>query len=95
MEQRTHGFDVWQDPMITLRVPKLFDLKADPFERADKEGMGYGRWRMDRIYLLVPAQAFVTRYIQSLVEFPPRQRPGSFNLESVLQKLTAPPQGVN
>ena len=95
MEQRAEGFDVWQDPMITLRVPKLFDLKADPFERADKEGMGYGRWRIDRIYLLVPAQAFVTRYIQSLVEFPPRQRPGSFNLESVLQKLTAPPQGVN
>jgi arylsulfatase len=95
MEQRSHGFDVWQDPMITLRVPKLFDLKADPFERADKEGMGYARWRIDRIYLLVPAQAFVTRYIQSLVEFPPRQRPGSFNLESVLQKLTAPPQGVN
>jgi hypothetical protein len=43
----------------------------------------------------VPAQVFVTRYIQSLVEFPPRQRPGSFNLESVLQKLTTPPQGVN
>ena len=60
MEQRTHGFDVWQDPMVTLRVPKLFDLRADPFERGDKEGMGYDRWRIDRVFLLVPAQVFVT-----------------------------------
>jgi arylsulfatase len=81
--------------MVTLRVPKLFDLKADPFERADKEGMGYGRWRIDRIYLLVPAQAFVGRFIKTLAEFPPRQRPASFNLESVLQKLSTPPQGAN
>ena len=95
MEQRAHGFDVWQDPMVTLRVPKLFDLKADPFERGDHEGMGYNRWRIYRIFLLVPAQVFVNRYIQSLVEFPPRQRPGSFNLEGVLDKLMTPPQGVN
>jgi hypothetical protein len=64
MEQRKHGFDVWQDPMVTLRVPKLFDLRADPFERADHEGMGYGRWRIDRIYLLVPAQVYVERIHQ-------------------------------
>ena len=95
MEQRSHGFDVWQDPMVTLRVPKLFDLRADPFERGDHEGMGYDRWRIDRVFLLVPAQVFVKRYIQSLVEFPPRQRPGSFNLEGVLNKLTRPPEGVN
>ena len=81
--------------MVTLRVPKLFDLRADPFERADKEGMGYARWRIDRVFLLVPAQAFVNRFIQTLVEFPPRQKPGSFNLEGVLDKLTRPPQGVN
>ncbi len=70
MEQRSHGFDVWQDPMVTLRVPKLFDLKADPFERADKEGMGYGRWRIDRIYLLVPAQAYVGRLHQDAGRVP-------------------------
>ena len=95
MEQRAHGFDVWQDPMITLRVPKLFDLRADPFERADHDGIEYGRWRIDRIFLLVPAQAFVRNYLKTLVEFPPRQRPGSFNLDDVLQKLTQPPQGAN
>ena len=95
MEQRSHGFDVWQDPMVTLRVPKLFDLRADPFERADHEGMGYARWRIDRIFLLVPAQAFVGNYIKTLAEFPPRQKPGSFNLQGVLDKLTTPPEGVN
>jgi arylsulfatase len=95
MEQRSHGFDVWQDPMVTLRVPKLFDLRADPFERGDHEGMGYARWRIDRVFLLVPAQAYVGRYIQTLAAFPPRQRPGSFNLQGVLDKLMSPPQGVN
>jgi len=49
--------------------------------------MGYGRWRLDRIYLLVPAQAFVGRFIKTLVEFPPRQKPASFNLDSLMAKL--------
>ena len=89
MEQRAHGFDVWQEPMVTLRLPKLFDLRADPFERGDHEGMGYPRWRIDRVFLLVPAQEYVANYIQTLVEFPPRQRPASFNLDAVLTKLTA------
>jgi arylsulfatase len=57
--------------------------------------MGYGRWRIDRIYLLVPAQVYVNEFIKTLVEFPPRQKPGSFNLEGVLQKLTSPPQSAN
>ena len=78
-----------------LRLPKLFNLRGDPFERADHEGMGYPRWRIDRAFMLVPAQVFVSRYIQSLVEFPPRQKPGSFNLQGVLDKLKRPPQGVN
>jgi arylsulfatase len=89
MEQRAHGFDVWQEPMVTLRLPKLFNLRTDPFERADHEGMGYAKWRIDRAYALVPAQAYVGEYLKTLQEFPPRQRPGSFNLDAILQKLTA------
>ncbi len=89
MEQRSHGFDVWQDPMVTLRVPKLFSLRADPFERADHEGMGYGRWRIDRVYALVPAQVFVGQWLQSFKEFPPRQKPGSFSIGDAMEKLTA------
>jgi arylsulfatase len=89
MEQRSHGFDVWQDPMVTLRVPKLFSLRSDPFERADHEGMGYGRWRIDRVFLLAPAMGYVGEWIQSMKEFPPRQAPGSFNLSQVMDKLRA------
>jgi arylsulfatase len=89
MEQRAHGFDVWQEPLVILRVPKLFNLRADPFERADHEGMGYARWRIDRIYGLVPAQVFVRSWLESFKEFPPRQKPGSFNLGDAMEKLTA------
>jgi arylsulfatase len=89
MEQRALGFDVWQDPMVTLRLPKLFDLRADPFELGDQEAIGYARWRIDRVFLLVPAQAYVARYLQSFRDFPPRQPPGSFSLDQVMAKMRA------
>jgi arylsulfatase len=87
MEQRAHGFDVWQDPFVTLRFPKLLNLRTDPFERADHEGMGYGQWRAERMFALAPAQLFIRNYLQSFQEFPPRQKPGSFNLGDALDKL--------
>lgn len=87
LEQRAHGFDVWQEPFVALRFPKLFNLRTDPFERADHEGMGYGRWRAERMFALAPAQAFVGKWIQSFSEFPPRQKPGSFNLGDAMDKL--------
>ncbi|TLD43611.1 MAG: Arylsulfatase [Candidatus Jettenia ecosi] len=86
-EQREHGFKVWQEPLATLRVPKLFNLRSDPFERADHEAADYPRWRIERLFLLLPAQAFVGQYLQTFKEFPPRQKPGSFNLDRVLEKL--------
>ena len=88
MEQRSHGFDVWQEPFVTLRLPKLFNLRTDPFERADHEGMGYGYWRINRAYVLAPAQAYVGKYLQSFADFPPRQKPGSFNLGDAMSKMT-------
>jgi len=92
-EQRAHSFDVWEEPMVTLRVPRLFDLRGDPFERADHDGIDYPRWRLERVFLLVPAQAFVGQFLQTFREFPPRQRPGSFNLDRVMQSLQNPNQG--
>jgi len=89
MEQRSHGFDVWQEPFVTLRLPKLFNLRTDPFERADHEGMGYGYWRINRAYVLAPAQAYVGKYLESFKDFPPRQKPGSFNLGDAMSKMTA------
>ena len=88
MEQRQHGFNVWEEPLIPLRVPKLIDLHADPLERSPEEGIDYNHWRIDRVFLLVPAQAFVGQWLQSFAQFPPRQKPASFNLDEVLQKLT-------
>jgi arylsulfatase A-like enzyme len=88
MEQRAHGFDVWQDPLITLRVPKLMDLHADPFERGQDEAIDYAHWRIDRVFLLTPAQAIVGQWLGSFRQFPPRQKPASFNLDQVMQELT-------
>jgi len=89
MEQRSHGFDVWQEPFVPLRLPKIINLRSDPFERAEHESIGYSRWRIDRTYLLVPAQEFVAKYIATFKEFPPSQKVGSFSLDAVLERLTA------
>jgi arylsulfatase len=89
LEQRAHGMDTWQDPLTELRLPKLFNLRSDPFEIADHEAIGYGKWRFDRLFALVPAQAFVADWLATLQEFPPRQEPGSFSLSQVMDKLTA------
>jgi arylsulfatase len=89
LEQRGHGFDVWQEPFVALRLPKLFNLRTDPFERADHEGMGYPQWRIDRAFLVAPAGAYVANWLQSFREFPPRQKPGSFNLDRVMEAVTS------
>ncbi|MFN0010090.1 MAG: arylsulfatase [Phycisphaerales bacterium] len=86
-EQRAHGFDVWQEPFTPLRLPKLFNLRSDPFEAADHQAIGYPRWRIDRVFLLVPAQEYVAKFLATFKEFPPSQKPGSFSLDAVLESL--------
>jgi arylsulfatase A-like enzyme len=86
-EQRSHGFDVWQDPFVPLRLPKLFNLRSDPFEAADHESMDYERWRVEHAFVLVPAQQYVGRFLATFQEFPPSQKPGSFSLDGVLEAL--------
>jgi arylsulfatase len=86
-EQRAHGLEVWQDPLVTLRFPKLFNLRRDPFERADHETIGYAQWRMERLFMLAPGAAYVGKFLGTFREFPPRQKPGSFNLDRVLESL--------
>jgi arylsulfatase len=87
LEQRAEGLKVWQDPLIPLRAPKLFDLRGDPFERADHVSGNYDTWYAERMFLLVPAQAVVAQHLATYREFPPRQKPGSFSLDQVLAKL--------
>ncbi len=91
LEQRGHGFDVWQEPFVELRLPKLVSVRSDPFERAHHEGMGYQKWRMERAFVLVPAQSFVSNWLSSFEDFPPRQKPGSFSLSQVMDKLMDSP----
>ncbi|MHC5110523.1 MAG: arylsulfatase [Planctomycetota bacterium] len=87
-EQRAHGFDVWSNPFVFLRFPKLFNLRSDPFEHADEiDAMGYQRWRAERMFVMVPAQQFVGRFLQTFMDFPPRQKPASFTIDQVMEKL--------
>ncbi|MEL6208101.1 MAG: arylsulfatase [Pseudomonadota bacterium] len=86
-EQRAEGFDVWEEPFVFLRLPKIMDLYTDPFERAYHEAIGYPLWRLERTYLLAPAQAFVGNFLATFQEYPPRQEPGSFSIDQVLRKL--------
>jgi arylsulfatase len=87
MEQQEHGLDVWRAPLTALRLPKIFDLHADPFERADLESGAYERWFIDRAFLLVPAQAMVAQFLASFREFPPRQKPASFSVDQALTAM--------
>jgi arylsulfatase len=93
-EQRAHSFDVWQEPYVTLRFPKLLNLRRDPFERADHESIGYGQWRAERMYLLSPAANYVGKFLGTFKDYPPRQKPGSFNLDRVLESLEQPAGGA-
>jgi arylsulfatase len=80
---------VWAEPFTELRLPKIFNLRTDPFERADITSNTYYDWLLDRAYLLVPAQAFVAQMMQSMTEFPPRQEPASFTVAKMLDKVKA------
>jgi arylsulfatase len=83
------GIGVWRQPFTELRAPLLFNLRADPFERGD-ESIEYEKWFFDRAFVIVPSQAIVGKWLQSFAEFPVRQKPASFNLDEVMQKLSAP-----
>jgi arylsulfatase A-like enzyme len=89
LEQEAHGLRVWQDPFKVLRAPLVTNLRMDPFERAEPEhAMGYQRWYMEHMWAIAPAGAYVGNWLQSFREFPPRQKPGSFNLDRVMEAVT-------
>jgi len=95
LEQRARGLDVWRDPLIVLRVPLIEDLRADPYERAPIEASDYDHWMIDRVYLLVPAQALVGKFLMTFKEFPPRQSSATFGIDQVMQKLREGAQDNN
>jgi arylsulfatase len=88
MEQRAPGtLRVWAEPFVNLRLPKIFNLRLDPYERADITSNTYYDYLIDRAFLLVPAQAYVGKFLESFQEFPQRQKAASFNLDEVMEKL--------
>ena len=93
LKQNAHGLEVWQKPFEQLRAPMLTNLRMDPFERAEYEGIGHPKWMNDRMYVIAPSAAFVGQWLQSFREFPPRQKPGSFNLDHIMEAVTRPQSG--
>ncbi len=88
LRQDAEGLSVWVEPFTKLRAPMITNLRSDPFERAEEEGIGYDQWYIDHMFVIAPAGAYVGQWLQSFREFPPRQKPGSFNLDNVMEAVT-------
>jgi arylsulfatase len=87
MQQRGHGFEVWEEPLVTTRVPEFFNLRSNPFEVGPEDANVYFvKEKFDRVFLLMPAVALVSQYLKTFEEFPPRQRPASFSIDQALEK---------
>jgi arylsulfatase len=91
MEQRVEATsEAWANPFTPLRVPLLFNLRRDPYERAQVTSNTYFDWVIDRFFMMVPAQAYVGNFLATFKEFPPRQKAASFSLDKVLEELAKP-----
>jgi arylsulfatase len=90
MEQRCVGtLRIWAEPMVILRVPLLFNLRTDPYERANITSNTYYDWMIDHVYLYLPAQKIVGDFLKTFVAYPPRQKAASFTINQVLEKLVS------
>ncbi|MET3950305.1 arylsulfatase [Arthrobacter sp. UYEF36] len=90
MEQRVQGtLQVWFEPFVQLRVPKVFNLRTDPFERADITSNTYYDWVFENAYLVFAAQALMSQFLATFEEFPPRQRAASFSIDQAVERLQA------
>jgi len=88
LEQRAEEtFQSWREPFVQLRVPLLFNLRRDPYERAHKTSNTYDDWFLDRAYMLIPAQAYVANFFETFKEYPPRMKAASFGIDQVMEKL--------
>lgn len=88
MEQRAQGtLRIWAEPFTPLRLPKLFNLRTDPFERADITSNTYYDWLLDHVYIVFAAQGIVTEFIETFKEFPPAQKAASFTIDQALERM--------
>ena len=87
LENRGQAFGVWREPFVELRVPLLFNLRRDPFEKSQHNANVYEDWFLDRAFVIVPIQSLAAKFLQTMQEYPPSQKPGSFNLSAIEEKL--------
>ncbi|HSR88173.1 MAG TPA: arylsulfatase, partial [Pontiella sp.] len=89
LENRGQGFGVWREPFVELRVPLVFNLRRDPFEKAQHNSNTYDDWFLDRPFVIVPIQGLAANFLKSMQDYPPSQTPGTFNLSKIEEKLKA------
>jgi arylsulfatase A-like enzyme len=92
-EQKTPGtLDIWGEPFTPRRVPLLFNLRMDPYERSQITSNSYYAWSLHKLYMLFGAQAIAAEFVATFKDFPPRQKPQSFNLDQIMEQLQHPAQ---
>ena len=90
-QQRSPGtLDVWSEPFVHTRIPWLYNLRTDPYERATITSNTYWDWYFDHVYLLIPMQGYVAKFLDTFKKYPPRQKAASFTIDQVMAKLTEP-----
>jgi arylsulfatase A-like enzyme len=95
MEQRAKRMETWSEPFVKLRLPKMFNLRQDPFERADENSNTYWDWIFDHAWVMYKMQESVAEQIANFVKYPPRQKPAAFNLDAVMAQLETVGSGAN
>ncbi len=88
-QRRTGTLEIWAEPFTKLRIPKLFNLRTDPFERADITSNTYWDWYLSKAYRIMEAQALVSKFLSTFKDFPPRQKAASFTIDQIMDKMTA------
>jgi arylsulfatase len=95
-EQRATGtLRIWQDPFVELRFPKIFNLRTDPFERADITSNTYYDWVIDHAYLIYGGQSLVAQFMATFAEYPPRMKPASFSVDQIVEKMNQTISGAS
>jgi arylsulfatase len=87
LENRAHQLDVWREPMVHLRLPLLFNLRRDPFEKSQHNSNTYHDWMIDRAFVLIPLQAVASKFLVTLKDYPPSQAPGDWSLDSLEKQI--------
>ncbi len=87
LENRAKQLQVWREPLVKLRMPLLFNLRRDPFEKSYENSNTYHDWMIDRAYVLAPMQVVASKFLMSMKDFPPSQKPGDWSLESLEQQI--------